>query len=120
MKLSEATVRAALAANGWNFARTGAALGLSRQAVRRRVQTSVALEPEWRAQAAHIRGHGRGRPAAHVALTLDMVTAALREHGTMAAAGRALGITRQAVSRWVHRHGIDRATATTATPAEAA
>lgn len=121
MRLSEATVRAALAANGWSITRTAAALGLSRSATRERIVRSVALRAAWQANAR--RTGQRGRPPGHVALTLDAVARALVDHGGVTAAARAIGVSARAVGMWRERHpelyaltgGVPRRT-----PAEAA
>ena len=102
MKLSEATLRDALAANGWCITRAAEALALSRSAVRERIVRSVALRAAWQTNAK--RTGRRGRPPGHVALTLDAVARALVDHGGVTAAARAVGVSPRAVGMWRERH----------------
>lgn len=102
MKLSEATVRDALAANGWIITRAAAALGICRETLRDRVMRSVALRAAWQANAR--RTGLRGRPPGHAALTLDTVARALVDHGGVTAAARAIGVSPRAVGMWRERH----------------
>ena len=110
--LDNAAILAALAAAGWSQKGAARRLGVCDTHVASRIHRDPELLAAWRANAP--RGGRVGRPAAHHALTLDVVSAALRQHATIADAARSLGVTRNAVSRWVHAYGIERA------PAEAA
>ena len=102
--LDNAAILAALTAAGWSQKGAARRLGVSDTHVASRIHRDPELSAAWRENAP--RGGRLGRPAAHHALTLDAVTAALREHRTHVAAARALGVTPQAVTRWVHAHGI--------------
>ncbi len=104
MKLSTAKVLAALRASGWSQVGAARLLGVRAPSLALRVRRVPELSAAWRENAP--RGGRVGRPAAHHTLTLDAVTAALREHRTHAAAARALGVTPQAVKRWVTAHDI--------------
>jgi transcriptional regulator with GAF, ATPase, and Fis domain len=110
--LDNAAILAALAAAGWSQKGAARRLGVCDTHVASRIRRDPKLLAAWQANAP--RGGRVGRPAAHHALTLDVVSAAVQQHATIADAARSLGVTRNAVSRWVHAYGIAR------TPAEAA
>ena len=98
----EAATLAALEAAGWSQTRAAEVLGISVTTLAARVYRSPALLEAWRANAA--RSGRSGRPPSHAGLSLQAVRDALQEHGTHAGAGRALGVSYQAISGWVARY----------------
>lgn len=102
MKLSEATVREALAANGWSITRAAKAVGIPGGTLRDRVMRSAALHAAWQNNAG--RTGRRGRPPRHAALSLDEVARALVLHESVTAAARILGVSPRSVQHWRERH----------------